>query len=122
MKPMGVYIAGPMTNGTAVTYDLPAIHRAIKLHCLLVGRGYMSICPQLSMLCPLVSPEPTSYSDWLRLDRQYIDQCDVVVRMSGPSVGARDECQYAHRQGKTVICEDEVDKILPPLLHDQRSP
>jgi nucleoside 2-deoxyribosyltransferase len=109
-----VYIAGPMTNGTETFFDVAAIWKALEMHTVLIERGYVSVCPQLSVLCSLVFPNRVSYPKWLAMDHEYIRQCDVLVRMEGESIGADKECAYAYALGKQVISEDEIDELLPP--------
>ena len=103
-----VYIAGRMTNGTGEGFDLKAIHRAMAMHCKLVQRGYVSVCPQLSMFCAFAFPGAVSYEEWLRMDMEFIEGCDVVVRMDGESKGADRECKWAHDLEIEVIPENHV--------------
>ena len=96
-----VYIAGPMSNGGA-GYDLERINDAIRVHLRLINDGFVPHCPQLTMFCELMFPGTVSYTEWMALDRNYIDDCDIVLRLPGESKGADNEVQYAQSRSKTV--------------------
>lgn len=102
-RPLRVYIAGPMTNGDGKSFNMAKIHEAIGDYVTLIKLGYVPLCPQLSVFCELLYPGQVSYSDWMTLDRSYIDTCDVVLRLPGNSVGADKECCYAEDNDKTVF-------------------
>ncbi|KKN80422.1 hypothetical protein LCGC14_0330150 [marine sediment metagenome] len=89
-----VYIAGTMTNG-GKGYDMKSITDAIKVYIKLIEMGFVPHCPQLTMFCDFVDPGRITHAQWLELDKNYIDDCDVVLRMPGESVGADIECAYA---------------------------
>lgn len=98
-----VYIAGPMTNGTGGSYNMLKIKEAVEAHLTLIKLGFVPHCPQLTVFAEFLHPEMVSYDQWLALDREYIDDADVVLRLNGDSVGAHRECEYARSIGKPVI-------------------
>lgn len=98
-----VYIAGPMTNGTGGTYNMKKINKAIKTYFALIKQGFVPHCPQLTVFAEFLQPECVSYKQWLELDRCYIDDCDVLLRLEGDSKGADLECDYARSIGKDVV-------------------
>lgn len=98
-----VYIAGPMTNGSGRCYDIGKIHVAIAAHFCLIKAGFVPHCPHLTVFAEFMFPNILTYEEWLTLDRDYIDDCDVVLRLEGDSVGADRECNYATSIGKTVV-------------------
>lgn len=98
-----VYIAGPMTNGSGNSFNMRKIHEAVQVHLTLIKAGYVPHCPQLTVFAEFLQPECISYNQWLELDRCYIDDCDVVLRLDGASVGADRECTYAKNIGTPVV-------------------
>ena len=102
-RPLRVYIAGPMTGGTAGNFNMEKIHEAIEAHFTLIELGFVPHCPQLTVFCELMQPNRISYEQWLDLDINYINDCDIVLRIPGLSPGAERECKYARSRGKTVV-------------------
>lgn len=98
-----VYIAGPMTNGTKNCFNMPAIHDAIRAYFTLIEWGFVPHCPHLTVFCEFMDPHRISYEQWLELDKNYIDDCDVVLRIPGDSKGADKECKYARYLNKPVV-------------------
>lgn len=98
-----VYIAGPMTNGTKDHFNMSKIHEAIEANFCLIENGFVPHCPHLTVFCELMNPHRISYEQWLDLDKRYIDDCDVVLRIPGDSKGADRECSYAIDHEKHVI-------------------
>ena len=109
-RPLRVYIAGPMTNGDGKSFNMAKINEAIETHLRLIELGYVPHCPQLTVFCELIRPGKIPYKDWLALDKHYIDDSDVVLRLEGDSVGADVECQYAKS------CDKRIFYGLPSLL------
>ena len=98
-----VYIAGPMTNGTGAFFNMAKIHEAIEAHFTLIKLGFVPLCPQLTVFGEFMQPNDVPYGQWLELDRCYIDDTDVVLRIEGESKGADSECDYARSIGKPVV-------------------
>lgn len=98
-----VYIAGPMTNGSGRFFNMAKINEAIKVYFTLIKLGFVPHCPQLTVFGEFMSPNDVSYEQWLELDRCYIDDTDVVLRIEGDSKGADRECEYARHYGKPII-------------------
>lgn len=98
-----VYIAGPMTNGTKDNFNMPKIHEAIEAYFILIEQGFVPHCPHLTVFCELMHPHRIQYEAWLELDKNYIEDCDVVLRIPGLSSGADKECAYARLAGIPVI-------------------
>ncbi len=102
-RKMRVYIAGPMTGGSRGFFNMKKIHEAIEAYFTLIEWGFVPHCPHLTVFCEFMKPDKVSYEEWLELDRSYIDDCDVVLRIEGHSPGADKECAYARSQGKPTI-------------------
>jgi hypothetical protein len=92
-----------MTNGTAGSFNMERIHKAIEAYFDLIEQDFVPYCPQLSVFCEFMQPNRIPYEQWLELDMGYIDDSDVVLRIPGPSPGADRECKYAHSKGKPVV-------------------
>jgi hypothetical protein len=93
-RALRVYIAGPMTNG-GTGYAMPKVKEGIEAYLCLIEHGFVPHCPQLTMFCDFLQPGRIPYAKWLELDHNYISDCDVVLRIPGPSKGADSECEFA---------------------------
>ena len=102
MRKLRVYIAGPMTNGDGKNYNLEKIREAIGVSGFLIRHGFLPFCPQLSILHEMMLPGDVAYTDWLEYDLSWIDVCDAILRIPGPSKGADRECEYADGKGIPV--------------------
>ncbi|KKM66927.1 hypothetical protein LCGC14_1476270 [marine sediment metagenome] len=110
MYKLRVYIAGPMTNGDGNTYNPEKIREALEAYSLLIRYGFLPFCPQLSLIHAMMLPQDVSYAEWLEHDFSWIDICDVVLRIPGPSKGADRECEYAEGLGIRVV--EGLDNFL----------
>lgn len=79
------------------------INEAIRVYLILIQGGFVPHCPQLTVFADFLSPGMIDYEQWLELDRCYIDDADVVLRLEGASVGADRETAYAKSVGKPVV-------------------
>ena len=105
-----VYIAGPMTNGTGNSFSMTKIHDAIEAYFQLIEAGFAPHCPHLTVFAEFMTPHRISYEQWLELDEAYIEDCDIVLRIPGPSKGADQECGYARSLGKPIYYS--LDSLL----------
>jgi hypothetical protein len=102
---MRVYVAGPYTQGDVAQN----VRRAIVAANVLLDRGYAPFVPHLTHFWHLLCPRP--YADWLALDLVWLAQCDIVLRLPGPSNGADRECAAARAAGIPVVFEiDALDQ------------
>lgn len=115
MRKLRVYIAGPMTNGTGRNYDLEKIREAMKAYSVLIHHGFLPFCPQLSLIQEMMLPGDVTYAEWLEHDLSWIDVCDVILRIPGPSKGADRECEYA--QGRGIPIAKDLQTFL--ALHQE---
>lgn len=117
-----VYIASRMTNGDGQSYAILAIRDAIILAAKLQELGYAPYCPQLTVFSESIHPLP--YESWLGLDFEWIDVCDVVLRLDNVSKGADREVDYAQKRGipvffGTLFARMDIDEFLaeyPPTV------
>jgi hypothetical protein len=112
-----------MTNG-GTGYSMAKVKEAIDVHLQLINLGFVPHCPQLTMFCDFLHPGRVSYEQWMELDRSYIDDCDVVLRISGPSTGADVECVYAEARGIPVVegVANFLFAYIPYTLHSEPEP
>lgn len=94
---MKVYIAGPYTQGDVAANVRRAIEAADELALL----GHVPYIPHLTHFWHLVSPKP--YEWWLRYDAQWLEDCDVLLRLPGPSNGADTEVELAKERHMPVV-------------------
>ncbi len=92
-----VYVAGPYTKGDVAVNVRDAVLAADFLFTL----GCMPYVPHLSHFWHLVRPRP--YEDWLRLDIEWLEVCDALVRLPGESSGADGEIKRAVQLGIPVF-------------------
>ena len=87
---MRVYIAGP--------YSLDPVggtRRAIEAGNLVRELGHFPFIPHLTMFWDFLYER--LYEDWIEYDREWLKQCDAMIRLPGHSHGADEEEAEAHR-------------------------
>jgi len=113
-----IYIAGPITNGGTAgpkeTFD--NIRRAMLIYGVLIDKGYAPILPHFSYFYWLHSDEPRmSHSDWLKLDFNYVRECDYFYYMEpayyGQAKGARAELKLAEKIHKVIFNHEHVEDV-----------
>lgn len=90
-----VYIAGPISSD-----PLGGTRNAILAAAQLRAMGFGFICPHLSVLMEMVSPQ--GYASWMELDLELVGRADAVLRLPGESSGADDEVNHAYKIGIPV--------------------
>lgn len=100
-----VYIAGPLfTSGRMDDNIRAALEAANKL----IIHGFLPVIPHLYFFWDLITPKDES--NWLELDRRWIDQCDILLRLSGDSRGADMEVKWALENKSFVY--DDIDELI----------
>lgn len=89
MAKLAVYIAGPYTKGDVVMN----IRKAVEAADVLANVGCAPFIPHLSHLWHTISPH--DYEFWLDQDMQWLERCDVLLRLPGESAGADREVDIA---------------------------
>jgi len=98
MSKLRVYIASAYTLGDVGEN----VHKAVIAANELLERGYIPFSPILfTHLWHLITPKP--YQEWLDYDMNWLEACDVVLRLSGESKGADIEEAMARKLGKPVF-------------------
>jgi hypothetical protein len=69
----------------------------------LADEGFAPFVPHHTHFWHLLFPRP--YAEWLRLDLAFLDCCDAVLRLPGPSNGADREVDAAKALGIPVFTE-----------------
>lgn len=92
-----IYVAGPYTKPDPVVNTRKAIEAANELFDL----GYAPYVPHLTLFWHFAFPRP--YEDWMRLDFQWVKQCDALLRLPGESSGADREVIVAQEAGIPVF-------------------
>ena len=94
---MKVYVAGPYTKPDPCinTYE------AVKVGDELVALGHTPYIPHLSHFWHTMSPK--AYDWWLKYDLEWLDVCDIVLRLPGKSPGADKEVEFAETHGIPVV-------------------
>lgn len=84
-----VYIASPYTKGDV------AINVKAQLDCVneLMNIGYAPFAPLYSHFQHMAHPRP--YEDWLKVDLEWVEACDCLLRLEGESKGADGEVEHA---------------------------
>lgn len=104
MKRLKVYVAGPYTKGDVCIN----VRTAIKVADQLATLGFVPFIPHLTHFWHLLCPRP--YEFWLDYDIQFLECCDVLLRIPGESSGANKEVALAVEMGLPVV--KTVDEVL----------
>jgi hypothetical protein len=91
-----VYIASPYTKGDV------AVNVKTQLDCAdeLMTLGFAPFAPLYSHFQHMAHPRP--YSDWIKIDKEWVLVCDCVLRLPGESSGADGEVELAKTNGIPV--------------------
>jgi nucleoside 2-deoxyribosyltransferase len=92
-----IYIASPYTKGDAAVN----VKRQIDTFDALIKMGFIPFAPLLLHFQHMV--HPLSYSECMRWDLAWLEQCDCVLRLEGDSKGADMEVEWAMSIGKIVF-------------------
>lgn len=84
-----VYVASPYSKGN----KLVNVNRQIDAGERLLQAGYCPIIPLYSHYHE--KRYPHEYDVWLEIDRCKLSKCDALLRLSGESPGADQECEWA---------------------------
>ena len=86
-----VYVAGPIRIG-----DYAAnVRKGIDAGLTLIRAGFAPYIPHTDILARLIDPVALSEEMCLRLDEEWLLQCDCVLRLPGESIGADREVKFA---------------------------
>lgn len=112
MKPLMIYVAGPMTHNF-----IGGLIDALDVGAALIEMGHVIYLPQVYMLMDVrktgttdLAPGTPVYEAWMDYDFKVIDKSDAVFRLPGSSTGADREVIYAKGQGKLIF--DSVVDVL----------
>jgi hypothetical protein len=104
-----VYIASPYTKGDVAVNVKKSMDMANEL----MDLGYAPFAPLYSHFQHMLHPRP--YFSWLKIDLEWVNVCDCVLRMEGESTGADGEVDYAKKLSIPVYYSvSELLKELPP--------
>lgn len=82
MSTIKVYIASPYTIGG----QAKNVRRSLEVADRLRELGYLPFCPLLSHFWDMIFPHDYDY--WMKMDLEWLMNCNVVLRLSGESKGA----------------------------------
>lgn len=86
---MRVYVAGPISLGDLYANLRSAIDAADQL----LESGHAPFVPHLACVWNMIHPH--GYEQWMALDREWLLQCNALLRLPGESAGADREVQTA---------------------------
>lgn len=101
MAKLYIYVSGPLTTGTENV--MASIADAMKIGRELRKMGYGVYIPHLNYFWEVAYPQEWKYEECLEYDADWIDKCDVVYRLPGPSKGADREVNYAISSAIPVV-------------------
>lgn len=99
-----VYIAGPYTVGIWEDNLRQVIDAAERLW----SEDFTPFLPHLNALWALVYPKDTE--EWYGWDMHWLEECDVLLRLDGASVGATREVDAAQELGIPVY--HDLDTLI----------
>lgn len=84
-----VYIASPYTNGDV------ALNVKAQMDCAnkLIELGFAPFVPLYSHFQHMAHPQP--YETWVKLDLEWVNVCNCLLRLPGESSGADGEVKFA---------------------------
>lgn len=109
---MRIYVAGPYTQGDSVLNLRNALEAAEEI----AAQGHAPYVPHLTMFWHLVFPHGNQH--WYEHDLAWLDVCQAIVRLPGPSYGADREVERAVELGLMVYTSAEQ---VPPAWMDSKS-
>jgi hypothetical protein len=86
-----VYVAGPISQGN----QFVNVRTAVMVGERLRQAGLVPFVPHLSAVHELIYPVP--YEEWMAYDFAWIERCDALLRIPGPSSGADREVAHARK-------------------------
>lgn len=92
-----VYIASPYTLGDVAVNVKAQLDVADQLMTL----GFAPFAPLYSHFQHMAHPRP--YIDWIKIDLEWVESCDCVLRLKGESKGADGEVAYAKKLCKPIF-------------------
>lgn len=93
-----VYVAGPLNSSGKVADN---IRNAVQAGLTLRRFGELPFVPHLYWYIETMTPESEEF--WMSLDLAWLEQCDVVLRLPGVSVGSDQEVARATKLGMPVL-------------------
>ena len=95
---MRVYISGPIAIGSTVENVRAAVFAGNKIQ----QSGHTPFIPHLNVFWQFMCGEKP-HAEWLRMDLEWVEQCQAVIRLPGESVGADLEVARAQLKGIPVF-------------------
>lgn len=120
-----VYIAGPISKGNQYHNCVNGVLANIHV----MQNGGLPFCPHLSALTDMIAfavslanPErdAITYDDWLEMDFEWIESCDILLRIPGESSGADREVEHAEKHGLIVVFGIEHFKEAVAEFHEKQ--
>jgi hypothetical protein len=99
-RPIRVYVAGAFTSPTPAGV-IDNVNRAIDAGNEVESLGFRAFIPHMSYWRDARHPRP--YEEWMEIDEDWLEACDVLLRLPGPSSGADREIAAAKRMGIPVF-------------------
>lgn len=93
-----VYVAGPLTGPDAFSH----VRRAVQAGESLRQAGFVPFVPHLLVLHEMIVPH-VGYEDYMAMDFAWIERCDALLRLPGPSKGSDREVAFALSKGIPVF-------------------
>ena len=107
-----VYIASPYTLGDVAVN----VKRQLDVSDELMTLGFAPFAPLYSHFQHMAHPRP--YTDWIKIDLEWVIVCDCVLRLDGESKGADGEVEFAKKLGKPVFYSiKELLDYVPYMIH-----
>lgn len=106
-----VYVAGPITLGNQGRN----VREAIRISDEVYKLGYIPYCPHLTYFWDMIYPH--EHQTWMNMDKEWLRECDILLRLPGKSKGADMEVAWAGALGIPVIFKRELEEYdIPPQL------
>ena len=107
---MKVYVAGPL-GPLDQDARMPNVRAAIDAGVALMRAGHTPFVPHLMHYFEgRPGCESLGYEDFMRVDFEWLDDCDCMLRLPGVSPGADREKAFADGRAKPVF--DTLEEVL----------
>ena len=108
-----VYVAGPLNSSGLVTEN---VRKAVQAGIALMSLGYVPFVPHVNVLMEMIAPR--SEAEWVAWDLQWLDACDILLRLPGYSVHSDKEVEFAERKRIPVFHSiDDIENAYGGMKH-----
>jgi hypothetical protein len=110
-----IYIAGPLSAACApcdAAAQFNNVKRVLDAATIVAKAGHTPFVPHLYWFWATMHPSSLGREDWMRMDFEMLDRCDLLIRLPGESSGSDLEVARARKQGLDVFVLEKDSDLL----------